>query len=119
MPRVDSSSEMGKAAKDKDGEESDDEIVLAAGPAHVDGSTMGIELDELTLDVLLDEQLPQYSTAVIAVSSMIARVDEMIDIVGTLCGQATFRGYETLQQDYLDREERAIGGGLIPLNSQQ
>lgn len=34
--------------------ERDDEVLLrGAGPAHVDGSSMGIELDDLTLDVLL------------------------------------------------------------------
>ena len=36
------------------------------------------------------------------------RVDEVIDIVELLCGEATFQGYELLQRDY-DREERAIG----------
>jgi hypothetical protein len=38
------------------------------------------------------------------------RIDEMADIVRILCGEATFQGYESLQQDYLDREERNIGG---------
>lgn len=33
----------------------------------------------------------------------------MADIVRTLCGEATFQGYEALQQDYLDREEKCIG----------
>ncbi|KAF8907694.1 hypothetical protein CPB84DRAFT_1768565 [Gymnopilus junonius] len=95
------------------GEHDDDEVLLrSAGPAHVDGSSIGIELDELTLDVLLDEQLPAHSTAVIALSSLIARVDEMVDIVCTLCGQATFRGYDTLQRHYMDREEKAFGGGF-------
>jgi len=36
------------------------------------------------------------------------RIDEMIDIVELLCGEATFQGYELLQRDY-DLEERAIG----------
>jgi len=72
----------------------------------IDGITIGIELD-----VLLDEQLPAHSTAVVALSSLISRADEAIDIIRTLCGEATFRGYEYLQQDYLDREERAVGGG--------
>ena len=36
------------------GNEHDEEVLLrTAGPAHVDGSSMGIELDELTLDILL------------------------------------------------------------------
>jgi len=118
--RTDSGSEIGKAAsKDKEAEDTDEEIMLAAGPTHVDGSTIGIELDELTLDVLLDEQLPAHSTAIIAVSSLLGRVDEMIDIIGTLCGQPTFNGYEAHQRDYLDREERAIGGGLFVVGSRQ
>ena len=40
------------------------------------------------------------------------RIDEMIDVVELLCGEATFQGYEMLQQDYLDQEERAIGIGF-------
>jgi len=98
--------------------ERDDEVLLrGAGPAHVDGSSMGIELDDLTLDVLLDEQLPAHSTAVIALSSLITRIDEMVDIVSTLCGQATFKGYDTLQRDYMDREEKALGGGFMAVDS--
>jgi len=77
------------------------------GPTAVGGSS--IELDELTLDVLLDEQLPVHSTAMVALSSLISRIDEMIDIIELLCGEASFQGYQLLQQDYLDREERAIG----------
>ncbi|KAH9487319.1 hypothetical protein JR316_0001392 [Psilocybe cubensis] len=95
---------------DKSGFESEEDLGAAAGPMHVDGHSVGIELDELNLDMLLNEQLPAHSTAVIALSSLLFRVDEMIDITRTLCGQATFRGYEGLQQDYLDREEKAIGG---------
>ncbi|KJA27441.1 hypothetical protein HYPSUDRAFT_131287 [Hypholoma sublateritium FD-334 SS-4] len=81
----------------------------AAGPSHVDGSSIGLELDQLTLDILFDEQLPVYSTTIVAFSSLVTRIDEMADIVRTLCGEATFRGYEALQQDYLDREEKCIG----------
>jgi hypothetical protein len=40
------------------------------------------------------------------------RIDEMIDVVELLCGEATFQGYELLQRDYLDQEERAIGVGF-------
>ncbi|KDR68787.1 hypothetical protein GALMADRAFT_78068 [Galerina marginata CBS 339.88] len=105
---TDSASEVGLKAG---AEAVDEEIVMAAGPANVDGSSIGIELDDLTLDVLLNEQLPAHSTAVVALSSLISRVDEMIDIIQTLCGQATFRGYDALQRDYLDREEKAAGGG--------
>ncbi|KIM39015.1 hypothetical protein M413DRAFT_447379 [Hebeloma cylindrosporum] len=81
------------------------------GPA-MDGSALGIGMDDLTLDVLLDEQLPAHSTAMIALSSLISRIDEMIDVVELLCGEATFQGYELLQRDYLDQEERAIGVGF-------
>ncbi|KAF8798312.1 hypothetical protein BYT27DRAFT_7177807 [Phlegmacium glaucopus] len=76
----------------------------------VDGSSIGLE--ELTLDVLLDEQLPAHSTAIVALSSIITRIDEVAGIVRILCGEASFRGYENLQRDYLDREEKTHGGGL-------
>ncbi|PPQ95766.1 hypothetical protein CVT26_015853 [Gymnopilus dilepis] len=114
-----SSSDLNKGQNASRGDtEHDEEVLLrTAGPAHVDGSSMGIELDELTLDILLDEQLPAHSTAVIAFSSLISRIDEMVDIVSTLCGQATFRGYENLQRDYMDREERALGGGLVVVDT--
>jgi len=39
------------------------------------------------------------------------RIDEMIDVVELLCGEATFQGYELLQRDYLD-QERMIGVGF-------
>ncbi|KIM39011.1 hypothetical protein M413DRAFT_447369 [Hebeloma cylindrosporum] len=82
------------------------------GPAIVDGSSSGIELEDLTLDVLLDEQLPAHATAMVALSSLISRIDEMVDIVESLCGAATFQGFELLRQDYLDQEERSIGAGF-------
>lgn len=41
----------------------------------------------------------------------------MVDIVSTLCGQATFKGYDTLQRDYMDREEKALGGGFMAVDS--
>lgn len=140
----------------------------AAGPSHVDGSNIGLEPDQLTLDVLFvsgssptncpdncwrrlgcffrtnnclftppvqvhfsNEKGPtltvRHSTAIVAFSSLVTvwfplpfhfasiinfckqRIDEMADIVRTLCGEATFQGYEALQQDYLDREEKCIG----------
>ncbi|KAJ3501936.1 hypothetical protein NLJ89_g9115 [Agrocybe chaxingu] len=88
------------------------EMREAASPAKVDGSSMGLDMEELTLDVLMDEQLPAHSTAIIAFSSLITRIDEMTEIVRKLCGEATFRGYDSLQQYYLDREERTVGGGF-------
>lgn len=42
------------------------------------------------------------------------RIDEMSDIVRILCGQATFQGFEALQQDYLDQEERNLGSPRLP-----
>ncbi|KAF8972504.1 hypothetical protein BDZ97DRAFT_1722616 [Flammula alnicola] len=104
---TDSSSEEEKIVKRREDEET--EVEDAAGPANLDGSSMGFEGDQLTLDLLLDEQLPAHSTAVVAISGVISRVDEMIDIVRGLCGEVPFRGYESLQLDYLDREERAVG----------
>lgn len=49
---TDSSSEL-LAKGDKSGFESEEDIGAAAGPVHVDGHSVGIELDELTLDMLL------------------------------------------------------------------
>jgi len=83
-----------------------------AHPEDVHDSSAGIEADELTLDVLLDEHLPAHSTAIIALSSLISRVDETTDIVRKLCGESTFKGYETLQQFYID-QEKAVGGGGV------
>ena len=37
----------------------------------------------------------------------------MTDIVRTLCGEASFRGYENLQKDYLDREEKIYGSEFV------
>ena len=36
----------------------------------------------------------------------------MADIVATLCGEASFRGYENLNRDFLDKEEKDYGSGL-------
>ncbi|KAF9042212.1 hypothetical protein BJ165DRAFT_257137 [Panaeolus papilionaceus] len=77
-------------------------------PEKIDGVTMG--LDEITLDTLLDEQLPAYSTAIVALSSIIFRIDAMTGIVRTLCGETTIPGYVNLQRDYFDWEERMVGG---------
>jgi len=35
----------------------------------------------------------------------------MTEIARKLCGEATFKGYDTLQQFYIDKE-KAVGGGL-------
>ena len=41
------------------------------------------------------------------------RIDEVMDIVELLCGEATFQGFDLLRQDYLD-QERLVGGGFSP-----
>ena len=40
------------------------------------------------------------------------RIDEITDIVQTLCDEATFRGYESLHRDYIGREEKDCGTGF-------
>jgi len=99
--------------KEEDGESSLTVEELDSSPEKVDGSSIGFE--ELTLDVLMDAQLPVHSTAVIAFSSIIKRIDEIADVVRILCGEATFRGYENLQRDYLDREEKVYGSGFVKI----
>jgi hypothetical protein len=47
------------------------------------------------------------------------RIDEVMDIVELLCGEATFQGYELLRQDYLDQEERSIGSGFTDVLPQR
>jgi hypothetical protein len=44
-------------------EEREEEIHLAAGPTNVDGSTIGIERDQLTLDILLVSILLHFCSA--------------------------------------------------------
>ncbi|KAF8638679.1 hypothetical protein AX17_002024 [Amanita inopinata Kibby_2008] len=86
-------------------------VGMEIGAGRIDGSSIGF--DELTLDVLMDEQLPAHSTAVVALSDVISRIDEITLIVRELCGTITFRGFETLHRDYLGREEKVIGAGLF------
>ncbi|KAJ7247491.1 hypothetical protein C8J57DRAFT_1359112 [Mycena rebaudengoi] len=91
-------------------EDSDDDshaAELIAGK--VDGASIGFE--ELSLSVLMDEQLPTHSTAVIALGSILAVIDEIMGIVRELCGERTFRQFDALHQDFLGREERIIGTG--------
>ncbi|KAJ6613973.1 hypothetical protein B0H10DRAFT_2436246 [Mycena sp. CBHHK59/15] len=73
----------------------------------VDGSSIGFE--ELSLSVLMDEQLPTHSTAVIALGSILTAVDEITAIVRELCGETTFRGFDALHYEYVGREEAATG----------
>jgi len=60
--KADSSSEID--ARDK---VADEELSRDAGPLNVDGSPIGIEVDDLSLDLLLDEQLPAHSTGTFCV----------------------------------------------------
>ncbi|KAJ7679684.1 hypothetical protein B0H17DRAFT_1077726 [Mycena rosella] len=94
----------------------------------VDGASIGFE--ELSLSVLMDEQLPTHSTgtlhylfhfllyprsndvaftAVIALASILTLIDEIGVIVRELCGETTFRGFDALHHEFLGREEAAIG----------
>ncbi|PPQ76063.1 hypothetical protein CVT24_006853 [Panaeolus cyanescens] len=79
-------------------------------PERIDGVSMG--LDEITLDALLDEQLPAYSSAVVALSSIVFRIDAMAGVVKTLCGETTIPGYANLQKDHLDWEEKMVAGHI-------
>lgn len=36
----------------------------------------------------------------------------MAVIIRELCGEVTFRGFDVLHNEYLGREEKAIGGGF-------
>ncbi|RDB27383.1 Uncharacterized protein C57A7.05 [Hypsizygus marmoreus] len=76
----------------------------------IDGSTLGFE--ELSLDILMDEQLPAHATALVALSNVVSLVDEMSEIVKDLCGELTFHGFQEFQKDFVGREEKVIGGGF-------
>ncbi|KAJ7159965.1 hypothetical protein C8R43DRAFT_993969 [Mycena crocata] len=73
----------------------------------VEGASIGFE--ELSLSVLMDEQLPTHSTAVIALGSILTLIDEIGVIVRELCGETTFRGFDALHHEFLRREEAAMG----------
>ncbi|KAJ7259813.1 hypothetical protein C8J57DRAFT_1339211 [Mycena rebaudengoi] len=74
----------------------------------VAGSSIGFE--ELSLSVLMDEQLPTHSTAVVALANILGLIDEIAVIVRELCGETTFRGFDALHHDFLGREEAAMEG---------
>ncbi|KAF9527115.1 hypothetical protein CPB83DRAFT_856773 [Crepidotus variabilis] len=100
--------------KDNQLEESDTND--SAGPSKLDGASVGIEAEELTLDVLNDEHLPAHSAAIVSLSSLISRIDEMGEIIRKLCGEGTLKGYDSLQRFYID-QERVAGGGLFEVES--
>ncbi|KAJ7909256.1 hypothetical protein B0H13DRAFT_2192889 [Mycena leptocephala] len=88
-----------------DDSDSDTHAEFVAGK--VEGASIGFE--ELSLSVLMDEQLPTHSTAVIALGSLLTLLDEIGAIVRELCGQTTFRGFDALHHEFLGREEAAMG----------
>ncbi|KAF7311860.1 hypothetical protein MIND_00196700 [Mycena indigotica] len=90
-----------------DGEEDVDSHATELKGGKVDGASIGFK--ELSLSVLMDEQLPTHSTAVIALGSILTVLDDIAAIVRELCGETTFRGLDALQREYLGREEAAIG----------
>ncbi|KAJ7730484.1 hypothetical protein DFH07DRAFT_993871 [Mycena maculata] len=99
---------------EQDDDDSDSEVSgaseLVAGK--VDGASIGFE--ELSLSVLMDEQLPTHSTgtltfSVIALGNILTLIDEISVIVRELCGQTTFRGFDTLRHEFMGREEAAMG----------
>ena len=88
----------------------------------------------LLLNIIFISFIPSlsFSVAMVALSSLISvsslrrsspilstyqpdlqRIDEVMDIVELLCGEATFQGFDLVQQDYLDQEERLVGGGFM------
>lgn len=72
----------------------------------IDGSSIGFE--QLTLDVLMDSQLPAHSTAVLALANIVALLDENAATIRELCGETSLSGIEYLRDEYLSREERVV-----------
>ncbi|KAJ6459650.1 hypothetical protein C8R45DRAFT_553978 [Mycena sanguinolenta] len=90
---------------DSDLTDSDTHTEFVAGK--VEGASIGFEA--LSLSVLMDEQLPTHSTAVVALGAFLTLIDEIGAIVRELCGHTTFRGFDALHHEFLEREEAAIG----------
>ncbi|KAF7330042.1 hypothetical protein MKEN_00268300 [Mycena kentingensis (nom. inval.)] len=98
--------QRGDSEADTNSEDTDDHATeLVAGK--VDGASIGFE--QLSLSVLMDEQLPTHSTAVVALSSILSALDDIAAIVRELCGEKTFTGFDALQHEYMGRDEAAIG----------
>ncbi|KIY48354.1 hypothetical protein FISHEDRAFT_43559 [Fistulina hepatica ATCC 64428] len=81
-----------------------DELDFSAGK--VDGSSIGFE--QLSLQVLMEDQLPVHSTGVYIRSVVECLVDQLTEIVGDLCGTVNMRGFDLLQDEYIGSEERAV-----------
>ncbi|KAL1742634.1 hypothetical protein HDZ31DRAFT_42783 [Schizophyllum fasciatum] len=90
------------------GEENVEELDFSGGK--VDGLSIGFE--QLTLDVLMDDQLPAHCTAVLALSSIVGLLDENASIIRELCGETSLAGIEYLRDEYLSREESAIASNF-------
>lgn len=59
----------------------------------VNGAAIGTRL---TFDILKDERFGIYATAILALSSILANVDELETVAKTLVGEVRFPGYEGL-----------------------
>ncbi|KAJ7250170.1 hypothetical protein B0H12DRAFT_1121038 [Mycena haematopus] len=94
-------------AEDSDSEVSDLDTHAEFVGGKVEGASIGFEA--LSLSVLMDEQLPTHSTAVVALGAFLTLIDEIGAIVRELCGQSTFRGFDALHHEFLGREEAAMG----------
>ncbi|KAF7340394.1 hypothetical protein MVEN_01958900 [Mycena venus] len=92
---------------DSDSEDSDTDTHAEFVAGKVEGASIGFE--ELSLSVLMDEQLPTHSTAVVGLGNFLTLIDEITPIVRELCGQTTFRGFDALHHEFLGREEVAMG----------
>ncbi|KAL0954522.1 hypothetical protein HGRIS_003489 [Hohenbuehelia grisea] len=79
---------------------------LDPSPEKIDGASIGF--DELSLDLLMDEQLPAHATAVIAISRIIGCLDDIAGIIRDLCGETSYEGISALHQEYVGREERGL-----------
>ncbi|KAK7008046.1 hypothetical protein R3P38DRAFT_3211693 [Favolaschia claudopus] len=105
--RVDMPLPVERDEDSSDSEDSDSETHAEFVAGKVNGASIGFE--ELSLSVLMDEQLPTHSTAVVALGSFLSLIDEITVIVRELCGQTTYRGFDSLHQQFQGREEAAMG----------
>jgi len=80
-----------------------------AGRVSAEKTMENASLDVRTLSALRDDHLPGFSTAVIALGSIIEAFDDIADIVRDLCGTTTtFSQLNTLRDEYLRMEEMTI-----------
>ncbi|KAL8292943.1 hypothetical protein RQP46_000637 [Phenoliferia psychrophenolica] len=67
-----------------------------------DGGSMGVRL---SYEGIQDERFGIHAAGVLALSSILANVDEMDDIVSELCGQESYTGYQQLHHHHIDSPE--------------